>query len=281
MGRTSGGYTIVEVMVVLAITVALFASALVLLSGQEGETQSTQTMQDISSKIQSYVSQINAGSYPGTQSYYCNVLDVSGQPTPTLYSGSGSSDGCIYLGRAIEVKALTGTIYSYIILGTRDTYNTGADTGQLATGVDQANPTPAMDSNQKLVLVDSYTLEGGATVVSSNVTATTNPNNNEYDLVGIYNQPDNSINSGGGNTVLSMRAYPYVASQWLFPQSSQLTSCLEELNANTLDCTVSPTDNVPAISQWSLCIDTGGHDEALDVNASTGGVSTTLKGCGP
>lgn len=277
MGRNRGGYTIIEVMVVIAITAALFLSSIRLINGQQGDTQFSQVMQDLSSKMQSYVGQIKASSYPGMENYYCTI--PAGQSRPQLVAGSSSSNlyNCVVLGRAFQVQpgtANSNVIHSYIVMGTRNVYSGTSDTGQLATSVDQANPEPAGTINSgtfSYVLIDDYKLGGGARILSSKSSGV------EHHLVGIYNQLEGSVDSGGGNTVLSMRAYPYIG----YPDQAvpQLRNCIEEQAAVVPPC---PAASIPAINQWKLCISNGGSITAeLEVNSSASGITTkySVKAC--
>lgn len=279
MGRNRGGYTIIEVMVVIAITAALFLSALTLINGQQGDTQLSQVMQDLSSKMQNYVTQIKAGSYPGIEAYGCTIDATSHRPILTV--GGPSDSGCVALGRAFEVQPNTANsniIHSYIVMGTRNIYSGASDTGVLATSIDSANPEPAgklISGSFSYVLIDDYTLGSGAKVLSSKSSGT------EYDLVGIYNQLEGSIDSGGGNTVLSVRAYAYPGQSYPNQAVPQLKNCLEGQSI-TPPCSYGASTNIPTINQWKLCVGYGGSATAeLEVDSNAGGVTTkySVKAC--
>src|SRR5438309_338070 len=127
MERTSNGYTIVEVMIVLAVSTLLLFAAIRVFSGSQGETQFSQAMQDINSKIQNYINQIKAGNYQGSEGFKCDVqVEPSGvRPylTPSGTDTVGTNEKCVFLGRAIQVIENGGTMYVYTVIGTRNTYD--------------------------------------------------------------------------------------------------------------------------------------------------------------
>jgi prepilin-type N-terminal cleavage/methylation domain-containing protein len=260
MGRTSGGYTIVEVMIVLAIAGVLLFSALTVVGGQQQKTGFTQAMQDVASTIQNYASQIQAGSYPSSENYSCKAPAGT---RPQLISGAGAGDNnCIFLGRVFEVEPGSSTIHSIVVLGTRlDSSN------QSVTSIDNANPEPARTGGNpnpdKYDLIDTYTIGAGATVTSSN------GSKNNWDLIGLFSQLEGNIETSSGNQVLSLRAYPYDGQAYPYP-APQLTKCIEE-QLGSPNCS-SPT----TIKQWALCMTDGSQTAALEVNANPSGLTSKL-----
>src|SRR3972149_6946468 len=158
MERSRDGYTIAELLMVVAITGVLFVSAMIAFTGQQAETEFNQAMQDISSKIQSYATEVSSGGVPDIEGYRC---DIAGNERPVLIpsgpgGGIGTNEKCLFLGRAIQVTPGQKTIYSYMILGNR-----AASTG--ATFFGQSKPEPALDPSDNFVLVDDYNLLNGVT----------------------------------------------------------------------------------------------------------------------
>lgn len=264
MGRTSGGYTIAEVMIVLAVSGVLLFSALTIVNGQQQKTSFNQAMQDVASMIQNYATQIQAGSYPGSEAYGCTVS--GSPPTAQLTNSPGGSDGsCVFLGRAFEFEPGSGgsVIRSIVVIGSRTDSN-----GNSVTSVDDANPEPARlagsSSPDSYNLIDTYNIGGGATVVASNGST------NNWDLIGLYSQLEgSSADSGTGNQALSLRGYPYPAGSYPYP-SSQLTQCIEEVST-TPDC-MSPTN----LNQWNLCLSDGSQTAAVEVYSNPSGLNTKV-----
>lgn len=100
-GSKAHGFTIVEVMIVLAVTSALFVAASYLISGQQGKTQFAQAINDIQAQINDVISNVQSGYYATNGKVTCNgtggVLSLS-----TGNSSQGSNGGCIFIGRAIQ-----------------------------------------------------------------------------------------------------------------------------------------------------------------------------------
>ena len=277
MKRTAGGYTIVEAMIVLAISALLFMAALVVISGQQGETLFSQSMQDLKSKLQDYVSQVNAGSFPDASGYTCAVDSHTGRPYLSAGSGgAGTNVDCIFLGRAIELIPRQSTIYIYTVLGTRDAYTvsgaTATDTGQLATAFEQTNPEPANlvsfdaggNKNTGLILVDKYTLPGDAVVspLRGNASAPyskVDGGNRGYGLIGLYKglPSDSTIVSKGTGSLLT-KAYRFR------PNASNpqfgIQGCIEKLSSFC----GRPVD----FKKWTLCIQSSGSNSGqITVNS--------------
>ena len=121
MKRPAGAYTIIEVMIVLAISGTLLLSAIGLFRGQRGETAFDQAVHDASSEISTRVKEVGSTSLPNGADFGCTldgsqhaVLSSGGSPP-----GQGSNDQCVVLGKAFEAAAGSSDIYIYTVLGRR------------------------------------------------------------------------------------------------------------------------------------------------------------------
>jgi type II secretory pathway pseudopilin PulG len=246
-----GGYTVIEVLIVLAISTVLFTVAVGLFSGKQNSTQFTQTMQDLASKIQSYVNESLSGSFPDSSSYSC-TLDGDGNPVFSM--GGGSNGDCVFLGKALQVSSDQSSITAYTIVGGRNS----------ATTFEQANPTPAQLADGTDILTDNYDL-AGAKIVSSKINTDTTT---IYNLIGLYidlggsGAPDTSNSTG-----LFTRAYQF--------SDGTLKSCIA---GNEPSCkSPSISDN---FSKWNLCLQNGSHQMTVRTNATGSGVTTqVVDGC--
>ncbi len=99
--RRMGGFTIVETMIVLAVTGVLLISAMYLIVGQQNKVQFNQSIQEVQSSIQQTINEVGAGFYPNSGNLRCNgsagALVLNTGTTP-----QGSNTGCIFLGKAIQ-----------------------------------------------------------------------------------------------------------------------------------------------------------------------------------
>lgn len=148
-----GGYTIVEVLLVLAVTGTMLLGAAVMLRGQQGNTQFQQTMRDIDSKLQATAKSVGNSLFPDSSSYKCAVqADGAGVRRPVLEAapgGLGTNKDCIYIGRAVQVVKNSSTINVYNVLGVRKTASGGT-----VTTLAESNPTPAISEGADLT--ESY-----------------------------------------------------------------------------------------------------------------------------
>lgn len=131
-----GGFTIVETMIVLAITSGLFISAVAAMSGRRARIEFSQSVQEIKTEVQKAINDVATGYYPSRNNVICNDTTDGGslEPTlngilpvqPQLTSGSseqGTNGECLFLGKAVQfgVNMNTGndSIKVYNIVGLR------------------------------------------------------------------------------------------------------------------------------------------------------------------
>lgn len=98
---TSMGFTIVEVMIVLAVSSVIVLSALTLVNGRQNKTEFTTGINDLQQQLQQIVNETASGLYPGLGGFTC-------QPNTgpaTFTSGNktqGTNQGCIFLGKSVQ-----------------------------------------------------------------------------------------------------------------------------------------------------------------------------------
>ncbi len=123
MGR--GGFTIIEVLIVLAITGALFVSALSLISGRQNKTQFAQGARDAQAKIQQAANEVSSGYFKHDGSMECEV-SPSERLRISTSGGSierGTSKECTFVGKALQFdvagSANNELVHVYGVLGRR------------------------------------------------------------------------------------------------------------------------------------------------------------------
>lgn len=97
----AGGFTVIEVVIVLAITSLLFVSAAVLIAGRQNRTAFEQAVRNIQSQIQAVIDEVVVGHYPNTGNLRC-VAGGSGPAITAGTSGQGTNGDCIFMGRVIQ-----------------------------------------------------------------------------------------------------------------------------------------------------------------------------------
>jgi prepilin-type N-terminal cleavage/methylation domain-containing protein len=132
--RMQRGFTIIEVLVVLAVTGAMFIMAVYAINGKQNETEFQQSVNDIRSSIQQVIDQTAAGDYANTGNFTCdgtlgNLVIQSGA------NKQGSNTGCLFLGKVLQF-AVHGTspqqYKQYSIVGLQN------NTGTLASAMPTA-----------------------------------------------------------------------------------------------------------------------------------------------
>lgn len=140
------GYTIIEVMIFLAVSAGLLMSVMSAISGQQQKTQFTTGVRDFETRLQDIVNDVETGYYPNNESTQCadnNDPDkVEVGPAPGG-KPQGTNKDCIYLGKALGFSVPSGST-GYIsyetttIAGSRKKVSTAED----VASINDARPTP-------------------------------------------------------------------------------------------------------------------------------------------
>ncbi len=125
--RHVGGFTILETIIVLTVTVALLGSALLVFQGRVPRVQFESAVNEMSTQIQDVANQVASGNYPYTGNFKCSA--ASG--TPELGLGNddqGTNEDCVFIGQAIQfgVSCTAGNddcddLHLYTVVGLRAT----------------------------------------------------------------------------------------------------------------------------------------------------------------
>ena len=254
-----------EVMIFLAISGIIFAAAATLFQGQQGKTQFEQGMRDLASKIQQYVDQVGSSEFNGGGQYNCAISNSTGRAELSAgNANTGTNQGCVFLGRAIQVLPGQPNVYIYSVLGSQ--YDSNGDT---VTSYAGALPEPAFNTGADIS--EEYDTTWGK-VLSSKVTYTSGSTVNST-LVSFYNSLQDGYQKSGaaGGPSITARGYNYNDNSLSSIKSTALKSCLEEQSANGVDCT-----NTPTINNWSACFASTGSSQTaiLSVTSTPAGITT-------
>jgi len=99
-GKASGGFTIVETLIVLAVTGMLFASAVLLINGRQNKTEFLTAVNNLQQQLQQIINQTTSGYYPNAHDFKC----LHGTPPTIDGTGSnvqGTNGDCTFLGSVI------------------------------------------------------------------------------------------------------------------------------------------------------------------------------------
>ncbi len=96
------GFTIVEVMIVLAVTGIMFVSAVVLINGRQNKTEFTTAINNLQQQLQQIINETVSGYYPNQGTFTCQGNSTG----PVTFTGTatkqGANGGCIFMGKAIQ-----------------------------------------------------------------------------------------------------------------------------------------------------------------------------------
>lgn len=131
------GFTIVESLIVLAVTGILFASAVAIISGKQNKTQFQQGINAVKTEIEQTVSDVQSGYYPNAKNFSCAIgaggtLTISDKESDSA-TDQGSNKDCVFLGKAIQFRVSEDNYVIFSIAGQR-TATSLSTTGAQAIG---------------------------------------------------------------------------------------------------------------------------------------------------
>lgn len=263
MRKAFGGFTIIEVLIVLAVSGVMLTAAIIIVGGLTSGTTFNQSVYDMKSKIENEIRSVGNGLYPDTNNYTCSAPSGGKATLTQVANGThtpGSSEDCIFLGKALGFNVNDGNLYAYTILGSR-TYLSGGNTVAV-TNLDQANPTTAPQLTETYIKNNSYiklksvsaTLAGGAT--STNVT-----------LASFYGSLSNSQSTHDFNSQSTSSVYTKG-----YEPGGTLTDVLAKTCVEESGC------NPRALLQWNLCFSDldNKHTALIGITNTSSGVATTI-----
>lgn len=308
MKRLMGGYTLIEVMLFLAISSLILFIAILEMSGQTAETEFRTSVDAVNSKIHQWIDQVQNGesSNPSTlanANLNCSTTVKNSKTYPQLLSSGtnverGANPDCIFMGNAILVTnndTNSNHIYDIPIVGLR----TNPSTGDLSDSIEAANPIAALNDSSvggfsSIDLSSDYTIPNGTKVLyavnslaPNDVTNCTGPGNlNSCSfMAGFFTSLNsNAATTGNGAQTLQTVLYPKFntsVSDLSSASNIQAVSECIRLQSSTCDPTLNsaPSANLWGLGDWLICLGSVRDDEwaALHVESSTGvGYSTNV-----
>lgn len=128
-GLYAHGFTIVEVLIVLTVSIALLLSGMLYISGRQSKTQFTQSINDVRLQIDSVINNVSTGYYAASSSTNFGC-DGTGATQPVITNGGpteqGSHSSCVFIGRAIQfdVGGNPSAMYVYNMIARQYADNT-------------------------------------------------------------------------------------------------------------------------------------------------------------
>jgi type II secretory pathway pseudopilin PulG len=149
------GYTILEVIIVLAVSSAMFGFVAVAFGGRQQQVQFTQAVRDFDSQLKNIMNDVSVGYYAKPDNLVCEAVgnSVNRRPVPAIDTSEspelGTNEDCIFIGKAIQFSPSGSAIDAeedqimrvYNVVGLRIDEN-GSNPTTIADAVPRAAPGP-------------------------------------------------------------------------------------------------------------------------------------------
>lgn len=141
-GLNPRGYTILEVMIFLAISGVMFVIAAGFISGKQGRTEFRQSMNAINAQIQQTINDVANGFYPSANNLTCTADNLGNPPNITSTANTqGKNQGCVFLGKVIQFGVQGTGMRGYNVYSiTGRQYVGSATQGKVPTTFTEAKP---------------------------------------------------------------------------------------------------------------------------------------------
>ena len=174
----NAGYTILETMIFLVVTAAMFVSMMAFISGRQNRTEFNSGIRDFESNVNDIANDVSNG-------YYANVTssaNPSGQKISCVKSGTGvmlsnttsdeqgKNEGCIFIGKALQFNSTdegTDKFVTVSLVG-KQYKNNNAAYGDVTTYQESGVRAIAKESSGDLLTPDAY----GSSLVGTGLTVT-------------------------------------------------------------------------------------------------------------
>jgi prepilin-type N-terminal cleavage/methylation domain-containing protein len=156
------GYTIIEVLIVLAVSSFMFVIASSFINGKQERSSFTSGVNQMSSNIQDVIEQVADGRYsdiPVSCTYSSGSVSLGGGPA----LGQGANSQCVFLGKVLRLPTSSGSVNTYTIFSLAG--------GRLSV----ANVSSSPNAGDPTIIDPTLTLQQGIpqslSVVNNTVTA--------------------------------------------------------------------------------------------------------------
>ena len=94
------GFTLIETLIVLAVTSAMFVTAAIYVAGRQNKIMFTDAIQDVRARILQVSNEVAAGYYPSMNNFTCTVF-VNNIEIAAGNTQQGANNDCTFLGKSI------------------------------------------------------------------------------------------------------------------------------------------------------------------------------------
>ncbi len=102
--KAKPGYTILEVLLFVAVSSMMFVAALTAIGGRQQQVQFAQATREFDAKLRDIINDITTGYFPTNSTINCSV--VAGEVQIAISTGKelGTNDTCVYVGKALQFQ---------------------------------------------------------------------------------------------------------------------------------------------------------------------------------
>lgn len=149
-GKQSRGFTIIEVMIVMAVSGAILASTLILMNGRQNKAEFFSGIRELSINLQAAINNVSSGYYNSQQNFICSP-SPSGPPLIQAVPASasrGTNLGCTFIGEVLQFSKGGSNYVVYPVVGLQYVQGTLSTSQEEVTNLSEAMPTAlSPDSN--------------------------------------------------------------------------------------------------------------------------------------
>lgn len=205
VGKSPKGYTIVEVMIFLAVSGFMFIMAAAFISGKQAKATFREGMNQLNASTQQVINDVANGYYPSTENFSCTANQSDAAPsTPAITNlttkARGTNQGCVFLGKVMQfgitnVSSSERGYNVYSVIGRQ--YQGTTSSGKVITSFSDAKPRVMQNP---IDLTDYKSFKGPVLTQMTN-------NGSPISAIGIFNsfgnyQSPTTLASGGQNLIV-------------------------------------------------------------------------------
>ncbi|HSX34130.1 MAG TPA: type II secretion system protein [Candidatus Saccharimonadales bacterium] len=271
------GFTIVEVLIVLGISGALFVAAAILISGKQNQASFNQAIQQMQSQVQQVVNEVANGYFPSNANFQCTAN--AGGPVVLSSVGAnaqGANAGCVFAGKVLQFK-VAGTDpekYNVFTLAGAQKDSTGKEVTTLSASVPKVIAPYVGAASGFPDITSSTVLQNGLTVAATGSPAGGMWYSNgggDIAIGAVAFVP--SFASYTGSTIDSTSQQVSVIAINSTSTNTDAKTAATAINSNVAGGVVNPSGGV------SVCFASGGTDQSglLTIGGGAHPLSVTMK----
>jgi len=170
--NSRAGFTIVETLIVLAVTAALFIAAASLVSGRQNKTQFMTAINSLQQQLQQAINETSSGYYPNNNTFTCSGGALNSPPTFTSTAAAqGTNNGCIFLGKIIQFGLASDKSQFGIVPVVGNQLDGNSPSLKVARTFPRAMYPASGELSYVPSIITQSLMQNGLTVAASNATA--------------------------------------------------------------------------------------------------------------